>query len=132
MKFSGIVKKHLGRGKKLGFPTANIEAPKNVEDGLYIGFCHSVPNDRKPALIFIGASETFNEHDRKAEVYILDFEGDLYGQKIEVEVLKKLRENQKFDSQEALIEQMKEDEVAAREFFGSKSRACPPLAGIGE
>lgn len=125
MKFSGIVKKHLGRGKKLGFPTANIEASEGFEDGIYFGLAI-----KKPALIFIGASETFDEHERKAEIYILDFAGDLYDQKIEIEIIKKLRENKKFDSQEALIEQMKKDESEARAFFRLQN-ILPPLGEGG-
>jgi FAD synthase len=112
MKFSGVVKKNLGRGTKLGFPTANIDVPENAEDGLYVGLAN-----KKPALVFIGSSKTFDETDRKAEIYILDFIGDLYGQEIEVELLKKLRENKKFESEQALIDQMKQDEQVAREFF---------------
>jgi len=114
MKFSGIVKKNLGRGKKLGFPTANIEAPKDLVDGLYVGFVEG-----KPALIFVGANETFEEADRQAEVYLLDFMGDLYDKKIHVETIKKTREVIKFNSAEELIEQMKQDEQVAREFFAN-------------
>jgi riboflavin kinase/FMN adenylyltransferase len=114
MRFKGLVKKHLGRGKKLGFPTANIEAPKDCEDGLYVGWAV-----QKPALIFIGANETFDEIERRAEVYILDFAGDLYDQEIEVEIIKKLRGVTKFDSAEDLIAQMREDERVARDFFAN-------------
>ena len=112
MKFSGIVKKHLGRGTILGFPTANIEPPKELADGLYVGW-----TDGQPSLIFIGVNETFGEIERWAEVYLLNFTGDLYGQEIQVETLKKLREVIKFDSAEELVGQMKKDEEAAREFF---------------
>ena len=112
MKFSGIVKKDQGRGKQLGFPTANLDLPQDVADGIYVGLANN-----HQALIFIGANITFGESARHAEAYLLDFSGELYGQQIEVELLKKLRENKKFDSQEALIEQMKIDERIAREFF---------------
>lgn len=112
MKFSGIVTKHLGRGKELGFPTANIEAPKEIEDGIYLGLASG-----KPSLIFIGAAETFSESNRKAEVYILDFAGDLYDQEIVVELVKRMRDVRKFVNKEALIEQMQKDEQEARDFF---------------
>ena len=117
MKFSGIVKKYLGRGKELGFPTANLEAPKNLPDGLYLGWANELR-----ALIFIGPNKTFGETKRRAEVYILDFDQDLYGQKLEVETIKKIRDVIKFDSKEALIEQMKIDEEVARGFFGSYNK----------
>lgn len=116
MKFSGIVKKHLGRGKTLGFPTANIEAPKEIEDGIYVGTVHC-NTGAYDSIVFIGAAETFGETDKQAEVYILDFEGDLYDTIIEVELLEKIRESQKFNNSEELIEQMKADEKFARGYF---------------
>lgn len=123
MKFSGVVKKNLGRGRKLGFPTANIDAPEDIEDGLYTGLVHihTVVYDGKPrqSIVFIGAAETFGDKQRKAEIFILDFDENLYGLEISVEVLKKIRENKKFESQEALIEQMRHDEQVARNFFKS-------------
>jgi len=114
IKFSGIVKKHLGRGTKMGFPTANINAPQDIEDATYLALTNN-----KPSMVFIGAPETFEETDRRAESYILDFSGDLYGQVIEIEIIKKLRDNQKFDSEADLIEQMNKDERLAREFFAN-------------
>jgi riboflavin kinase/FMN adenylyltransferase len=130
MKISGVVKKGAGRGKLLGFPTANIDLPKNleIEDGLYVGFVQSgnpphptlfSPGEGRQALIFVGANETFRESDKKAEVYILDFNQDIYGVEIEVELLKKIRGVIKFDSEEKLIEQMKDDEKQARKYFQS-------------
>lgn len=115
-KFSGTVKKHLGRGKKLGFPTANIEAPKEIEDGIYAAKVHF--NTRLYcSIVFVGRAETFGETRRNAEAYILDFSGSLYGQEIEITLIKKLRENKKFESEQALVEQMHADEQVAREFF---------------
>lgn len=116
MKFSGVVKKHLGRGKELGFPTANIDAPKDLENGLYFAWT-LVGSDKLPSLLFVGANETFGEQEKVAEVYILDFNGDLYDQQIEVETIKKMREVLKFDSKELLIEQMHKDVAEARELF---------------
>ncbi|TSA45337.1 hypothetical protein D4R52_02680 [bacterium] len=119
-KFSGIVKKHIGRGKTLGFPTANLEIDGGAEEGVYCGFVVLVPEQStRPSLIFIGAPKTFGETDKKAEVFILDFSGDLYDKELKVELVKKLRGNIKFESQEKLIEQMKEDEKKARLFFNN-------------
>lgn len=116
MKFFGVVKKSLGRGKKLGFPTANLDAPKNIENGLYVGWT-KVKDKNWPSLIFVGANETFNETEKKAESYLLDFEGELNGQKLEIELLKRIRGVIKFKTPEELVVQMKEDELIAREFF---------------
>jgi riboflavin kinase/FMN adenylyltransferase len=115
-KFKVLVKKDQGRGKSLGFPTANFNLDENLNDGIYVGKANA-----KPALIFVGANITFGESRKHGEVYILDFQDDLYDQEIEVEILQKLRENKKFDSSEELIEQMKKDEEVARKFFGTGS-----------
>jgi riboflavin kinase/FMN adenylyltransferase len=128
MKISGIVKKGAGRGKRLGFPTANIDLPKDleIEDGLYLGRVEVNPStslgQKLASLIFVGANETFGESEKQGEVYILDFEGDLYGQKIFVEIIKKIRDVIKFSSVEDLISQMKKDEIIAKEFFGLESK----------
>ena len=112
----GTVKPDKGRGKQLGFPTANIPPEEHIHDGLYVGYA-TVDDHKLEALIFIGPAITFGETEKKAEIYILDFEGDLYHKTIDVDVLHKLRDNIKFESSEALIEQMKKDEEDARAFF---------------
>jgi len=98
----------------MGFPTANLKIPVEIENGLYFGLA-----DTKPSLVFVGAAETFGEIKQKVEVYILDFEGNLYDRELEVELIKKTRPSIKFKTKEELIEQMKEDEKMAREFFKS-------------
>lgn len=142
MIFKGLVKKQTGRGRKLGYPTANIEVPADAEEGVFVGYTRilspfpSPPPQgegkekeflplegggevgvKLPSIIFIGAPETFGETDKRLETYILDWEGDLYGRTIEVEIIKKLRENEKFESEAALTEQMKIDESKARRYF---------------
>lgn len=116
--FSGIVRPHLGRGKTLGYPTANISISDDTQEGIFIGTVlhHSTAF---PALVFIGKPLTFNEHDKKAEVYLLDFDDDLYGKELRISVFKKIRENVKFESKDALVAQMKEDERQAREYFST-------------
>lgn len=109
MRLVGKVIRGAGRGRGLGFPTANIDAVPDVEEGIYIGYANGMPS-----LIFVGAAETFDETAKRVEVYILDFDGDLYGQELDVRIVKKIRGNQKFESGEALIEQMKDDEREAR------------------
>ena len=112
----GLVQKNLGRGTKLGYPTANLKLDIDIPDGIYAAtvFLNGV---KKPSLAFVGAAETFGDKDKKLEVYILDFSGDLYGQEIVVDLTHKFRDNIKFNSERELIEQMKEDEQAVREYF---------------
>jgi len=121
MKLVGIVRKHLGRGKKLGYPTANIDIPLDVEEGIFLGYVHfhSVSNESEgwPSLVFIGRPKTFLDDKKRLEAYILDFNKDLYGQKITVELIKKIRDNIKFENSDQLVQQMKKDEAVAREYF---------------
>lgn len=142
-RITGIVEKHLGRGIKLGFPTANLKAPTDIEDGIYVGLTRihnpsqpplslrgGVPplkirggeGELFPSLIFIGMAKTFGDSVKRLEVYILDFNHDIYGQEITVRLLKKIRDNVKFDSEAALVDQMKQDEKCAQDFFKTYGR----------
>ncbi len=115
-KIQGRVKKGFQRGKKLGFPTANIAIKKEIEEGIYIS--HTIFKKVKYAsLTFIGEAKTFQEKLFQAETYFLDFNSNLYNQWISVELIKKIRGNRKFRSEEELVRQMKKDELVARSFF---------------
>ncbi|PIR13291.1 hypothetical protein COV49_02745 [Candidatus Falkowbacteria bacterium CG11_big_fil_rev_8_21_14_0_20_39_10] len=116
--FSGIVQKHLRRGTALGYPTANIDVRPETPEGIFVGLAH-IENKRYPSLVFVGKALTFDEDDKKAEIFILDFDSDIYGKILNVEVHKKLRDNQKFNTSEALVQQIKKDELQARDFFST-------------
>ncbi len=106
----GTVTHGAARGRTIGFPTANLidvvtEFPK---DGVYAG--QALWQDRRiPAAINIGGNPTFAEDQRKFEVHLLDFQGDLYGQELEVEFLARLRNTQPFGSVDQLIAQLNID-----------------------
>ncbi len=117
MKFSGIVKKNLGRGRQLGFPTANIEAPADLEDGIYVGLANN-----QNCLVFVGKPLTFDDPVRRAEIYFLGGEVDVYDQKLEVETLQKIRDNKRFASEQELVEQMRQDERVAKDFFANYNK----------
>ncbi|MEI6532924.1 MAG: riboflavin kinase [Candidatus Roizmanbacteria bacterium] len=117
--FFGTVVRNIGRGKQLGFPTANVDAQSSNTDGLYIAEI-TIDSVTYPSLLFIGKAVTFGEEKRAHEVYILDFNKDIYNQQVSVHVIKKIRENKKFANAEELITQMKMDERFARTFFGIK------------
>ena len=104
------------RGKQLGFPTANFPLTQHVADGIYVSQT-TIDNNQYNSVTFIGVAETFGETKRNVETYILDFDETMYGKEIWVTLLKKIRENQKFSSQEALVAQIQEDVAAARAFF---------------
>lgn len=115
----GFVKKNKGRGRKLGFPTANLEIPLDLPEGIFLGYT-KYKESKYPSLVFIGAPITFKELDKKAEIYILDYDETIYDEFIEIDIEKKLRDNIKFESKEELIKQMKKDERDARNYFKKK------------
>lgn len=115
-KFWGKVRKYNQRGRKLGFPTANINLTKKIPEGIYISKT-KVNGKIHGSVTFIGAAKTFNEKKFHAETYILDFNQNIYGKWISIELIKKIRDNKKFNSAQVLIEQMKKDEKETRKYF---------------
>jgi riboflavin kinase / FMN adenylyltransferase len=125
--FAGTVVRGAGRGAGLGFPTANLalEHEVMVPCGIYGGEVRT-GGRRWLAAISIGSCPTFNArslapargpyvpNSHGVEVHIIDFEGDLSGQELEVTVTRKLREEEKFMSVEALIAQLQRDVEAIR------------------
>ncbi len=105
------------RGRTLGFPTANIAPGARAclpALGVYAGWW-IWDGKRLPAAINVGVRPTFKKDDPPlTEVYVLDFDGDLYGAHGEVEFTARLRAEEKFDSVDALIAQMNDDVARAR------------------
>lgn len=102
-------------GKLLGFPTANITLQDELcpKSGIYaVTIEHN--NLTLPGVANIGYSPTFDDHIFTVEVHILDFDEDIYNQKIKVNFVKRLREERKFDSIEALSAQIGKDVIAGR------------------
>ena len=117
-----VVRGHM-RGRALGFPTANLETPPHTAtpaDGVYAGALISLDLDgaevaRWPAAISVGTNPTFDGTDRTVEAYALDRDDlDLYGTHAAIEFTARLRGNEKFDSVQALVAQMREDVDQAR------------------
>lgn len=107
-------------GRRLGFPTANIEPGSAYvlpEDGVYIARI-TVRGEKEPLLCLLnqGIHPTLPEGKPTIEAYILDFSRDIYGESVELEYLHYLRPEMKFDSIDALIERMHRDVEAARAF----------------
>ena len=116
----GSVEHGMARGRDLGYPTANLDVPSDLcvpRDGIYAGYARFDDSDSRPheALIYIGTSPTFGDRDRLVEVNILDYRGDLYGHQLEIEFVAFVRGDQVFDTTEALMAQMKEDESTSRQ-----------------
>ena len=104
------------RGRNLGFPTANIRLHKKVPEGIYVSVVF-IKNLKYMAATFIGSAKTFAESEYKSESYILDFNRDIYGEWMRVNLVKKLRRNIKFSTQEELIGQINKDVQMARDYF---------------
>lgn len=115
-KIRGIVICGEKRGKKFGFPTANIRLHKNIPEGIYAA---SVKFNGKAyqSASFVGSAKTFLQTEKKVESYIFDFDQDIYGKWITVQLHKKIRGNEKFDSVDALIHQMHQDVKEIKKFF---------------
>lgn len=110
------------RGRKLGFPTANLGG--TVEglvpaDGVYAGWV-TLAGERRVSAISVGNNPTFTPHEQsRVEAFILDFSGDLYGQRIEVHFAHRLRGTVRFDSLDELLVQMHADVVETRRLLGA-------------
>lgn len=117
----GTVVRGLGRGRKLGYPTANIEVPQGMAvpgDGIYATWAW-VDGRRHMAATSIGTRPTFSEGIRTIEAYILDFSGDLYHKEVGLEFVHRLRDELAFSSVEALLEQIARDVKATRQALGA-------------
>ena len=112
---SGRVVGGAGRGTGLGFPTANIKLPRDVAlgHGIYAVRIY-VAGARHNAAAYLGTRPTFDAGEPVLELFLLDFEGNLYGREIEVEFIAFVRPDAKFSSVEALKVQMGEDCRRAR------------------
>ncbi|KKE78409.1 bifunctional riboflavin kinase/FAD synthetase [Oceanobacillus caeni] len=120
-KLRGIVIRGDQRGREIGFPTANLQVDKQAllpKPGIY-AVKVLYKNETYFGMASIGTNPTFTaeREDLSIEVNILDYNNNLYGQELTVEWYKYMREEEKFDSVEALIEQIKLDEVNIRRFF---------------
>jgi riboflavin kinase/FMN adenylyltransferase len=117
---AGTVTGGAKRGTGLGFPTANIAlAPGTaLAHGIYAVRVH-LDGDVHPGAAYLGTRPTFDDGAPVLEVFLLDFDGDLYGRRIEVEFIDHLREDLRFDDIEALKVQMAKDCARAAEILAA-------------
>ena len=106
-------------GPELGFPTANFEIGDDIAlpaDGIYAGYFTRADGTVHPAAVSVGRRPTFYQPGTASvlvEAYLLDFDGDLYGEKSRVSFVQRLRGDRKFESVDALIAQMRQDAADA-------------------
>ena len=117
MKLTGKIIHGEGRGKGLGFPTLNIEGGfSGLEQGVYAVWV-TLGEQRYAGAMNYGPQPTFGGAAVRVEVFLLDFEGELYGREATVEVVKKIRDTRKFESVEDLKAQIAEDVKQVRAAF---------------
>ena len=115
--YLGTVVEGHHRGQPLGFPTVNLSAPRFLipAEGVYAAWAE-VHGRRWPAAVSIGRAPTFHAHEPvTVEAFLLDFEGELYGDQVTVEFLERLRDQQAFPDPDALKAQMSADCLRVRE-----------------
>lgn len=110
---TGSVAHGFQEGRRIGFPTANI-VPESAEklvpgNGVYATRVSVEGGEWMPAMLNIGTNPTFQRQQTTIEAHIIDFEGDIYGRKVRVEFGRKLRDEQRFESVEALQKQLEAD-----------------------
>ena len=113
---SGKVAKGDGRGRNMGFPTANLAVEPGLlvpGDGIYATWA-LVNEERYQSATSIGVRPTFGAGPRAVETFIMDFDGDIYGKALTLEFVCRLREEQAFSSVSELVKQMNQDIEQAR------------------
>ena len=129
----GVVVRGDGRGRGLGYPTANVAPPMYSAipaDGVYAawftvlghgpGTGTVVPGERYPAAVSVGTNPTFSGRTRTVEAFVLDTAADLYGQHVAVDFVARLRGQEKFSSVDDLIAAMGRDTDKARAILAAR------------
>jgi riboflavin kinase/FMN adenylyltransferase len=114
---AGKVIKGKSRGKSLGFPTANIKTENEIiPQGVFISTTGIGP-ETFSSLTNVGRCPTFNQKETNIESYIINLNKDIYGKKIRIHFLKKIRDEIKFKTQAELSQQIKKDLELAKSYF---------------
>lgn len=117
----GVVVRGQALGRKIGFPTANvaISEGKLLPPGVFASRVLLPDGRLRPGMANVGWRPTVEGDDRRLEVNLLDFSGDLYGEEVRVDFIARLRGEERFAGLEALTEQLRRDEAAARAVLAS-------------
>lgn len=119
----GQIESGHGRGRDLGYPTANLAAENLVPgDGIYATYLHGPDDSVLPAATSIGTRPTFDDEGRTVEAHVLDRENlSLYGAPVELEFVEFLRPEREFESADELVDQMEKDVEQTREVLAERS-----------
>lgn len=115
-----------GRGRSLRFPTANLDSSNELvpRRGVYVTETVALAT-RHPAVTNVGIRPTFNGGKLIVESHLLDYDGDLYGEQVEVRFLARLRDEQRFSGPRELADQIARDRAAASVYFQNLPLATP-------
>lgn len=133
-RFSGTVVAGDGRGRTIGYPTANLhlEEPQKVVPhvGVY-AVRVQVSDEEEPygGMMNVGKRPTFDGEEERVEVHLFDADRDLYDRVLTIECLERLRDEQRFESVEALVEQLEEDERRSRDVLAAAQREAEKEQG---
>ena len=118
---SGHVVRGQQLGRKLGYPTANLRMGSRVAPvgGVFAVNVRGVESGAMPGVASLGVRPTISGKEPLLEAHLFDFDGDLYGRRIEVEFVRKLRDEEKFESLDAMVRQIDRDAAQARAILGS-------------
>jgi riboflavin kinase/FMN adenylyltransferase len=121
---TGTVAEGKKLGRTLGFPTANLATGRLQlpPDGVWAVRATVGSGEIFPGVANLGVRPTVDGHHRALEIHLFDFDADLYGQELEVQFFKPLREERKFSSLDLLRAQIQRDAEAAREFFTRQAK----------
>ena len=122
---SGSVERGAHVGARLGFPTANLAVDPGLclpATGIYATWLR-LEGRRLPAASSIGFRPTFGGSQLTAEAHVLDFAGDLYGRRVSLEFVRRLRDERRFGSERALAEQIGRDVARVRDLLRGRAAA---------
>jgi riboflavin kinase/FMN adenylyltransferase len=120
-RLAGVVVRGDQRGREIGFPTANLMCHRYAAvpaDGVYAARLIRGGTTELPAAVSIGTNPTFSGRERRVEAYVLDFAGDLYGERVGLDFVAHLREQRRYDDIESLVAQIREDVEQTRTALG--------------
>lgn len=130
----GTVVRGEGRGRTLGFPTANLAVSatdKAIPPGGIYAVWGVFGSERHPGALHIGPRPTFPGSPPSIELFLIDYDGDLYGQRIRVDFVQRLRPVVAFDSADALVDQMHQDVAEARTALADHAAQAADPGGEG-
>lgn len=118
--FFGTVIHGLHNGEGFGFPTANIQldTPQDIDLGVY-AVTLQVDQQHLNGMMYVGTRPTLNLSELSLEIHLFDFKGDLYGKSVSFIIVDKIRDEERFNSTDELIQQLYLDKQAAIQLLNS-------------